>query len=82
MRVGGAPGPLEEIAAHVEGLAATRQPQSLTPEQRLHVRLVLDLVDALAECHGFEPAELVSPRTGVPLGPALARMRQAIAVTD
>jgi hypothetical protein len=44
---------------------------------------VLEVVDLLAARYGFDPATLVSPRTGVPLGPELARMRAALeASTD
>jgi hypothetical protein len=50
----------------------------LTPDERAAVRLVIELVDLLAARHGFDPAELVSARTGRPLGPALARMRDAL----
>jgi hypothetical protein len=39
---------------------------------------VLELVDLLAARYGFDPAALVSPRTGIPLGPELARMRKAV----
>jgi hypothetical protein len=39
---------------------------------------VLEVVDLLAARYGFDPASLVSPRTGVPLGPELARMRAAL----
>jgi hypothetical protein len=50
----------------------------LTPDERAAVRLVIELVDLLAARHGFDPAELVSARTGRPLGPALSRMREAV----
>ena len=51
---------------------------ALTPDERAAVRLVIELVDLLAERHGFDPSELVNPRTGRRLGPALARMREAL----
>jgi hypothetical protein len=51
---------------------------ALTPDERAAVRLVIELVDLLAERHGFDPTELVNPRTGTPLGPVLARMRDAM----
>ena len=54
----------------------------LTPEERASVRLVVELVDMLAARHGFDPAELISPRTGTPLGPVLARMRDALSEDD
>ena len=54
----------------------------LTPEERASVRLVIELVDMLAVRHGFDPAELISPRTGTPLGPVLARMRDALRDDD
>jgi hypothetical protein len=51
---------------------------ALTPDERAAVRLVIELVDLLAERHGFDPTELVNPRTGRSLGPALGRMREAL----
>ena len=51
---------------------------ALTPDERAAVRLVIELVDLLAARHGFDPTELVNPRTGRPLGPALTRMREAL----
>jgi hypothetical protein len=54
----------------------------LTPDERAAVRLVIELVDLLAARHGFDPAELVNPRTGKPLGPALGRMRDALREPD
>jgi hypothetical protein len=54
----------------------------LTPDERAAVRLVIELVDLLAERHGFDPAELVNPRTGRALGPALTRMREAVRQGD
>jgi hypothetical protein len=54
------------------------QTAPLTSEQRHHLLFVLDLVDQLAARHGFDPAELLSTRTGAPLGPTLARMRAAL----
>lgn len=54
----------------------------LTPDERASVRLVVELVDMLAARHGFDPAELISPRTGTPLGPVLARMRDALRDED
>jgi hypothetical protein len=53
-------------------------PTLLTLEQRHQVQFVLEVVDLLAERHGFDPALLVHPRTGTPLGPVLARMRHAL----
>ena len=51
---------------------------ALTPDERAAVRFVIELVDLLAARHGFDPSELVNPRTGRPLGPAIARMREAL----
>ena len=51
---------------------------ALTPEERAALRFVIDLVDLLAARHGFDPAQLINPRTGRPLGPTLARMRDAL----
>ena len=51
-------------------------------EQYGRIRFVLELVDQLADRHGFDPAELTDPRTGQPLAPVLARMRQALADGD
>ena len=55
---------------------------ALTPDERAAVRLVIELVDLLAERHGFDPKELVNPRTGTSLGPVLARMRDAVEDED
>lgn len=54
----------------------------LSLEQCSHVRFVLELVDQLAERHGFDPAALTDPRTGNSLAPMLARMRQALAHSE
>jgi hypothetical protein len=43
----------------------------------LAVRFVLDLVDRLGREHGFDPAQLVSLRTGEALGPLIGRLRCA-----
>jgi hypothetical protein len=53
-------------------------PSTLALEHRRQVLFVLELVDLLAARYGFDPATLVSPRTGVPLGPELARMLKAV----
>jgi hypothetical protein len=73
MRENGAP----EIDA-----AAAETGSALSPEQCSHVRFVLELVDQLAERHGFDPSDLIDPRTGNSLAPVLARMRQALADSD
>ena len=54
----------------------------LSPEQCGHVRFVLELVDQLADRHGFDPSALTDPRTGDSLAPVLARMRQALADSE
>jgi hypothetical protein len=54
------------------------RPAPLDPEHRRQVSFVLEVVDLLAARYGFDPATLVSPRTGAPLGPELARMREAL----
>ena len=61
---------------------APAKTRRLTSEQCHHVRFVLELVDLLAERYGFNPATLINPRTGAPLGPAIARMRDELAVSD
>jgi hypothetical protein len=58
--------------------APEETPPALAPEHRRQVLFVLELVDLLAARYGFDPAALVSPRTGIPLGPELARMRKAV----
>jgi hypothetical protein len=58
--------------------ASGRAPDALTPEYRGPVLFVLDVVDLLAARYGFDPAGLISPRTGRPLGPELARLRNAL----
>jgi hypothetical protein len=82
-------GQVPDLGAEIDAMAMWVEPPSrgseippLSPEQCHQVRLVLDLVGLLAERHGFDPAELVSPRTGAPLGPALARMRDALQASD
>jgi hypothetical protein len=73
MRENGAPG--LDTAADGTGI-------DLSPEQRSHVRFVLELVDQLADRHGFDPAALTDPRTGESLAGVLARMRRALADSD
>ena len=78
---GGAEGVGHEIhavATRIEARAPRRRTAALSPEQCRYVRFTLDLVDLLAGRCGFDPADLVSPRTGAPLGPALGRMREAL----
>jgi hypothetical protein len=86
MRAAGAARGLDDevraIAAAIDPVPSVVGTQPLTPEQCRHVRFVLDLVDLLAERHGFDPATLTNPRTGAPLGPALVRMRDAVAASE
>jgi hypothetical protein len=42
------------------------------------IRCAVELVDQLGEAHGFDPAELTSPRTQEPLGPFIERLRCAM----
>jgi hypothetical protein len=57
-------------------------PRALTQEECRAVRFALELVDRLAAEHGFDPAELVSPRTGQPFGACIERMRRRAARKD
>ena len=57
---------------------AEHGPATLAPEHRAQVTFVLEVVDLLAARYGFDPASLVNPRTGAPLGPELTRMRKAL----
>jgi hypothetical protein len=50
----------------------------MTKEEYRALRFVLDLVDRLGAEHGFDPAELVNPRTGQPFGAFIERMRTAL----
>lgn len=45
-----------------------------------HACLVIDLVDDLAARAGFDPEELVDPRTGATFGPFLAHVKAALLV--
>lgn len=49
-----------------------------TRDDYVAVRFVIDLVDRLGVEHGFDPAELINPRTQEPFGPFIRRMRTAI----
>lgn len=49
------------------------------PDAR-QVCLVVDLVDSLAQRAGFDPEELVDPRTGASFGPFFARVKAALLV--
>jgi len=49
------------------------------PDAR-QICLVVDLVDGLAQRAGFDPQELVDPRTGTSFGPLLARVKAALLV--
>jgi hypothetical protein len=69
------------VAGWVDAPPAEPRLATLAPEHRLHVSFVLEVVDLLAARYGFDPATLVSPRTGAPLGPELTRMRQALAAS-
>ena len=62
--------------------AAAQSGVELSLEHYGHIRFVLELVDQLADRHGFDPAALTDPRTGHSLAPVLARMRQALAESD
>ena len=42
------------------------------------VRFVLDLVDRLGAAHGFDPADLINPRTNEPFGPWIERVRRVM----
>jgi len=46
------------------------------------VRFVLDLVDRLGAAHGFDPADLINPRTKEPFGPWIERVRKAMRLFD
>jgi hypothetical protein len=50
----------------------------MTKEEYRAVRFALDLVDRVGLEHGFDPAELVNPRTGQPFGAFIERMRSAL----
>jgi hypothetical protein len=50
----------------------------LTDRDYKAVRFVLDLVDRLGEAHGFDPADLINPRTKEPFGPWIERLRRAM----
>jgi hypothetical protein len=73
---------IRAITAAIDPLSPALRTRPLTSEQCRHVRFVLDLVDLLAEQHGFDPATLTNPRTGAPLGPAIARMRDALEMSE
>ena len=45
-----------------------------------HARLAIDLVDDIAARAGFDPEELVDPRTGATFGPFLAHVKAALLV--
>jgi hypothetical protein len=55
--------PTQVASSHCEYLAA---------------RFVIDLVDRLGAEHGFDPAELINPRTQAPFGPVIEDLRGAI----
>jgi hypothetical protein len=57
-------------------------PRALTQEEYRALRFALDLVDRLGAEHGFDPAELVNPRTGEPFGACIERMRRRAAGGD
>lgn len=42
------------------------------------VCFALDLVDQLGAAHGFDPADLINPRTKEPFGPWIERVRGAM----
>jgi hypothetical protein len=50
----------------------------LTERDYRAVRFVLDLVDRLGATHGFDPADLINPRTKEPSGPWIERVRRAM----
>jgi len=50
----------------------------LTDRDYQAVRFVLDLVDRLGAAHGFDPADLINPRTNEPFGPWIERVRTAM----
>ena len=50
----------------------------LTDRDYKAVRFVLDLVDRLGAAHGFDPADLINPRTKEPFGPWIERVRRAM----
>lgn len=50
----------------------------MTKEEYRAVRFALDLVDRLGAEHGFDPTELVNPRTGQPFGALIDRVRRAM----
>ena len=71
-----------EDVGQADARSRTRNPATLCDEHRRQVTFVLEVVELLAQRYRFDPAALVSPRTGIPLGPALARMRAALAETE
>jgi hypothetical protein len=54
----------------------------VTKEESRAVLFALDLVDRLGAEYGFDPAELVNPRTGRPFGAFIARMRRTMLRVD
>jgi hypothetical protein len=53
--------------------------RAAVPDAR-QICFVVDLVDGLAQRAGFDPEELIDPRTGASFGPFLARVKAALLV--
>jgi hypothetical protein len=77
---------IRAIRAPFSGRAARRQPKRWDPgpetlpaeAEYSSLRFAIDLVDRLAAEHGFDPAELVSPRTHESLEPLIDRIRATV----
>jgi hypothetical protein len=65
-----------------ESQPSDRPRSLLSSAQRAQIRFVLEIVDRLAAERGFDPTELRRARTGMPLGPALERMRAELERAD